>query len=478
MLWINKSKLAGISLLLLVLMVPESGVASDPGSFKHFYTDSNIIGWVVAAVVALVAGLVIFFTGGAASPIVVSVGTAIGNMAGLSGIAATNYGLALLGGGAVTAGGLGIAGGVALLTAALTFSTEVVINYAVSEIKSAYNYQKLVEQSRTLAILPPPQRTSGPEPYENSLEILEGFKKEQPHFSNANQAIFRKAIVAAYMHVNDPDQEDLLQIQTLLAYLYLATNQYKLAVRHAEIAIHTARQLNFKSTLPAFIYAIGVLYQESMDFSDVNKNYFQHSVLAEPKNDLIPLVFSIYTSHIELRFRGNTHSYYDHIRRVSTNPQLKPYATQNYSILMVNYIKSLKIEQQRISSLSTTDNETIRSHPSTLKRVQTSMEEYQALLKGAGLVQTFSQWEKKKPETLSQFRKFKKLLFKYRDDTSRLNGLITSLQSYQESRLATADPETIAGQENKEESSNIVTILASLLLLSVIGLMAVRRFRR
>ena len=69
-------------------------------------------------------------TGAAAGPLVTWVGTTVGEIAGYSGIAATNYGLAFFGGGALVDGGLGIAGGIAILNglgdATLSFALECV----------------------------------------------------------------------------------------------------------------------------------------------------------------------------------------------------------------------------------------------------------------------------------------------------------------------------------------------------------------
>ncbi len=70
-------------------------------------------------------------------------------MMGLSGIAATNAGLALLGGGSIASGGFGIIGGTALLTAALSFGTDVVIDYTIGKAVSDYKYSNLVENSKT-----------------------------------------------------------------------------------------------------------------------------------------------------------------------------------------------------------------------------------------------------------------------------------------------------------------------------------------
>ena len=133
------------SLLFIILITfsPLSNATSDYGTFESFYKESSNINWWLAGLFALIAASVIFFTGATASPIVLSVGTWVGNLMGFSGAVATNAGLALLGGGSVASGGFGIIGGAALLTAALSFGTDIVVDYSLSEGISRYDYAKI-----------------------------------------------------------------------------------------------------------------------------------------------------------------------------------------------------------------------------------------------------------------------------------------------------------------------------------------------
>ena len=64
------------------------------------------------ATIALVSSFLLAVTSGFAAP---AIGSAIGGFMGLSGVAAVNAGLALLGGGAIAAGGFGMAGGTVVL---------------------------------------------------------------------------------------------------------------------------------------------------------------------------------------------------------------------------------------------------------------------------------------------------------------------------------------------------------------------------
>ena len=108
---------------------------------------------------------------------------------GLSGAAAANFGLALLGGGAVAAGGLGIVGGVAVLTAALTFSTDIVFDYAVDRAVEKYQYAKFVEASQQMSTLPLPRNSSGPRSYQQAMKVLERVAKDEPLTSRINRAV-------------------------------------------------------------------------------------------------------------------------------------------------------------------------------------------------------------------------------------------------------------------------------------------------
>jgi hypothetical protein len=163
--------------MVLCIFPDSSYAATEYATFESFYKESSAIGWILAMVVALSVGVVIFFTGGAASPIVAGFGSWIGGMMGLSGIAATNAGLALLGGGSIASGGFGIIGGTALLTASLSFGIDIVFDYTAGEVVSVYKYSNLTEHSKKMLTLPLPMNDSGPNAYEIAMEVLEGIEK-------------------------------------------------------------------------------------------------------------------------------------------------------------------------------------------------------------------------------------------------------------------------------------------------------------
>ena len=123
-------------LLVSSWMYPDTAYAlfETKANFGSFYDKgwSEVLIWGgVGILVAAALGAAVFFTGGVASPIIapgaVSLGTLIGKFMGLTGVAATNAGLALVGGGAIAAGGMGMAGGAAIITAASGVAFEVAV---------------------------------------------------------------------------------------------------------------------------------------------------------------------------------------------------------------------------------------------------------------------------------------------------------------------------------------------------------------
>lgn len=146
--------------LLGMLVTPQLGLAGDEvATFAAFYEPSGMVNWLLISLIAIAAGAAIFFSGGAASPAVAAIGTWVGGTMGLSGAAATKAGLALLGGGSIASGGFGMVGGAALLTAALTFSTELAFDYSFGALYAKYEYHELVERSKGLTTLPLPRTT-------------------------------------------------------------------------------------------------------------------------------------------------------------------------------------------------------------------------------------------------------------------------------------------------------------------------------
>jgi len=459
-----KFLLAVVAVLSCYILFPDMAYATiEHATFESFYRESSTIGWVVAALFAIAAGAAIFFTGGTASPIVVGIGSWIGGLMGLSGIAATNAGLALLGGGAIASGGFGMIGGAALITAALSFSTDIVVDYTVGKAVSEYSYTSLEDKSKNLLTLPIPVNKSGSDSYEDSIDLLGKINSNEPISSNSNQGVIRKAINILTAESSHLDADELLKNETLLSLLYFTSNEYIKAKEHATTAIKDARTEKLRRTLPAFIYAASSLYEERFDFSDITENYFRYSVLAEPKNPLIPLLFSIYLDRMSLRFNDGSLDEADTLNRIfmlMKTPALKDKYLQNYIIIQARYFIHLKLEQQKISYLTTSSNKKIKASSKTLSVVNKSFSAYKGLLKGANLVMNeMLSLPSLDDESRAKVIEFHSLLVKYIDDKNRLESLVKDLTSYQDSNIS---------KENIGINNLVIIVIALILLIVVV----------
>ncbi len=425
-----------IIMLLFIAFVPEiASAATEYATFEVFYKESSYIGWIIAGIGAVIAGAVVIFTGGTASPIVVGVGTWIGGLMGYSGIVATNVGLALLGGGSIAAGGFGIIGGTTLLTAVFSFGTEIVIDYTIGKAISTYQYNTLAEQSKEMPTLPLPLNSDGSKSYKAAIDILSKVDKQSPIYADANQQIIKEAI-----QILESDQEKFgldkkLKNETLLSLFYFVSNNYVKAKQYANSAIEDAKILNIRRTLPAFIYATSTLYDEKFDFTAITNNYFKYSILAESSDPLIPLLFAIYLDRIQLRFNDNflDENALKHIFTIMKAPELEKLRLQNYTTLLARYFIHLKLEQQKISSLASSSNETIKNNPKTLETVTNSLNRYNKLAQDANQVMgEYLLLDSSDKETKAKLAEFHQLLIQYIQDEKRLALLVNDLKIHQE----------------------------------------------
>ena len=197
--------------------------------------------------------------------------------------------------------------------------------------------------------LPRPVNSSGSDAYEKAIKVLKGIDEESPMSANSNQRVVEQAISRMETDEESLDENEKIKNKSLLSLLYFLSNGYKEAQGHAQSAIEYARDSKIKSTLPAFIYATSSLYEPEFDFSHITNNYFRYSILDEPENPLIPLLFSIYLDRMLLRFNDNfldEDGAPDHIFAIMKSSELEDLRMQNYTILLLRYFMRLKLEER------------------------------------------------------------------------------------------------------------------------------------
>lgn len=237
------SYLAVAVYIAVLLCLPDVAYSKEYATFESFYQSStnDLLIWGTGAILAITAGLTIFFTGGTASPIVVWIGTQLGTFLGLSGAAATNAGLALLGGGAVAAGGLGIAGGVAVLTSALTFSADLITSYTIEDIFNKRDYTKLALEAKDLPNFPAFINDDGPDEIKDAARILKKYDSTILPSSPENIKVIKAALAVLESYVEPNErfwdfnfkekvENEKLRVNAAKAILYFMENNLEKAI--------------------------------------------------------------------------------------------------------------------------------------------------------------------------------------------------------------------------------------------------------
>jgi hypothetical protein len=227
--------------------------------------------------------------------------------------------------------------------------------------------------------------------------------------------------------------------------------------------------------LPAFIFATSSLYENKFDFNKITQDYFRYSILAEPDNPIIPLLFSVYLDRMMYRFNDGylSASSLQSIASIATEESLNKNKALNFTVILARYFMRLKIEQQKITSLSLTQNNTIKNSPKTLRTVKNAINEYSILLDGAnGLMEKLLfQNIKLDDEAKRQANNFYSLLKEYRNDRKRLNQLIINLENYQK----TINSKSNSSVEAEKDDDTILYFFLFLFVLFIVLLPFVRK---
>jgi hypothetical protein len=316
-------------------------------SFGEYYSKAGPAAywdWGLKAGLAIGAGVAIYVTGGTGGPIVSAIGTWVGNLAGLSGAAATKFGLAMIGGGSIASGGGGIAAGVAIITAALTFSKDA-LPAGANYILEKYDQTAFFERSRTLPVFPLPHDGQWTP---RAKEVIAGldklYDKSKPHYDQRNHDTVKGVLgqisgIAAQEATAPKDVQRILIAQALLEFhngnmteagkyardaliirdvedvkdcgtgtickLQRKANGAMDSVAEKGKAVKELLPESIKSTikgpsLPWAIIAASGLASAKPDVK-ASLNAFQKSLEFEPDNKLAPLVVAVYLDRLGLR---------------------------------------------------------------------------------------------------------------------------------------------------------------------------------
>lgn len=431
-----KSLLKPLALVALLVLVSSHAGAAEYGTFASFYSAGGLgfWGWTGIVFGTIAVGALTLFTfggGAAAAPAwMAAVGTWIGSTVGLSGIAAANFGLALLGGGAVAAGGLGVAGGVTVLASALAFSTDIVLSYSVDAALEKYTHAKFIEANKQMLTLPVPRNTKGGKAYKAAMAHLEKkFNSQESLTSETNQQVLLRAIeILNEKMYDETDNSYRLKDNTLLALLHLQTNNYAEARNAAQNAISIGTDADKKHNMPYFIHALAQLADPEQGCSDETLSSLQIAYLQEPDNKLIPLMTGSCMDRLMYAYRHgklNASQLSDFCNLVAASQINSKLAAQSLEIFVTRSLLLLKDTQQLIR--------TVAQDSSMIKQKKVRAELRKRLERHKLLVELL--WDTALPQVMLLEKEFAKdskvkseelstLLSQYREEVAELQTLI------------------------------------------------------
>lgn len=368
-------------------------IGNDYGTFNTFYQKNiGVWGWIGIGIGVAIGVFITIYTFGSGTPAwCATVGTWIGGTLGLSGAAATNAGLALLGGGSLAAGGWGMAGGVALLTAAATFSGELLVGYTIEKAVTIYSDAQFVKECRGMLHLPLPVNTSGGKAYCAAQRYIEkNYDKEKHITQGENPQVLRDAIAKMYaLTEKETDARNRVKDETMLALLHWLSGDPGQAIERAVSAIEISKKWNEKEkwfynyaitpTMAQFILAVCRLETRN---PDRRGEAFEYSVLAEPNNKLVPLLYGIYLDrfmelHRDDKVDGET---LKAVIKIADDPKVTQPAPAVSVILASRILGGIKRYQQDILVISENEDEAIRQKAGIKKLLNKRLDRYNELV--------------------------------------------------------------------------------------------------
>jgi hypothetical protein len=434
---------------------------AGPASFDAVYGSGGQTSWLLMGLVAVGAGLIIYFTAGTGTAAVGTLGSWIGSAAGLSGAAAKSYGLALLGGGAVAAGGLGVKGGVAVLTAALTFGQEAVVPYTFGIIRERYDRAAFEERVREAPRFPLPRSGTGPESYKAIMRHLESFyRPDLQHSDPRNVEVVefamrrlkerhwketisdvdtaRVAVLSALLLFHQ-GEDRLARIQAETAMLLVARGNKEIAKSRdvPDVATTIDPAIWAQAAKGAGGYGLATAIWATAALSEANVDVKQALTAMdavfgmEPKSGLAPLAAAIFMDRLIARQDIMTIAHLDALR-LSARSRLTDEKARSATLLviMTRALVALKLEQSLVTASKDAPRGTTADGAAIKARADKSFAAYDAALKLLDDItkdllrdDAFSKDAANRAEVV----KLIDLISAYKNDRLRLGGIIAAL---------------------------------------------------
>jgi hypothetical protein len=197
------------------------------------------------------------------------------------------------------------------------------------------------------------------------------------------------ALAVMWANRKSTQKAELEREAAMMSLLYFLNNDYAKAQASALRSYKLAIKNKSSPTLPAFIYATSLLYVDRPNL-DESFDKFQYAVIAEPTNAMTPVLFAAYLDRLSFRLNDRGAGV-DQIARLSRFTESLPNDPRMLAIqqtLLSHTLMQLKLAQQKVLSLTRTQNDSVRVRPSTLIEIRTSALDYNQLLNTANALAT------------------------------------------------------------------------------------------
>ena len=284
------------------------GRAADWASFKSFYQGSWTASWWSSGLGAISGTASAVAAAPGQGGMMTALGTGIGSMLGLTGPAAARFGTAVLGGGAAAGGGLALAGGASLLSAALSYSTEVVLDYSATRGSRPFQSQQFREASHGMMQLPFPVNETGSARMREAVRRLNtiGYKENTTPKMVMGTAEFRSALDLMRSPAESRLSDELrVRELALLALLELYSGDYERAGSAARDALEIVGRAKHRVTVLHYIDAVAMLAAERPDH-ERSFSAFERAVLDEPDNPFATVMFAAYLDRLVTRMNDRS----------------------------------------------------------------------------------------------------------------------------------------------------------------------------
>jgi hypothetical protein len=166
----------------------------------------------------------------------------------------------------------------------------------------------------------------------------------------------------------------------------------------------------------------------NFSYSDLTNRYFKYSLLNEPQNPMIPLLFRLY-------FDKSMESI-DDVRVISLLldiAKMKPlskFKTQNLNYMLPTYVKKLQKSEEQIKRFSLDANESVKNSSKTIKKLEDELKTYDTLLSSAKVVVL----EINASEESKKIVPYEDELKSFEDKKASLHKKLPELKQYQKER--------------------------------------------